>query len=592
MSIFPDRRRPPFAPELLLRVALAWVMICGLLIVTNLGAIMAQRFPDPDDVMRLLEVRDLLAGQSWFDVTQFRVDAISGGVHMHWSRLVDIPLVAVIGFCSLFMSQHVAESVALVLVPLITFGCALLLAGRIAWRLISEEVAGLACLAMALSVPLILQMRPMRIDHHGWQIVLALAAVNGLMARNPRTGGWVTGFSIAAWLAISVEGLPMGAALCGIAALRWLRDRRGREWFVNVMVSLGVSSLAIFLSTRGLTDLAEHCDAISPVHLALFAWGGLAAWALSRFEPMPRSALVAGFGLIAAGAGAIIYSIAPQCAGGGFVALDPLVTHYWYSSVGEGLPVWDQSASLALQVIIPPLIALMATLNLAANSRDWLRQWWHEYALLLAASLLLTVFVVRAGAVSGALAAVPLGWQLSQWVRTARNMRQPGKRVLALAGVVIALLPAFPLTVLTMAMPARASASALQLAGTQCDIPRSSDILATLPEGEIFAPLDIGPQLLYQTRDTVIATGHHRGNNGMRAVIEMFIGSPASAYAELKARGTRYLVLCPDLVEPSRYADAAPDGLMAQLLKGREPDWLEPVPVPGPGNMKVWIIRS
>ena len=44
-----------------------------------------------DDAMRLVEVRDLLAGQGWFDLTQYRLSP-PGGVAMHWSRLVDVPL--------------------------------------------------------------------------------------------------------------------------------------------------------------------------------------------------------------------------------------------------------------------------------------------------------------------------------------------------------------------------------------------------------------------------------------------------------------------------------------------------------------------
>jgi hypothetical protein len=37
-----------------------------------------------DDAMRLVEVRDLLAGQAWFDLTQHRLDPPQGSL-MHWS---------------------------------------------------------------------------------------------------------------------------------------------------------------------------------------------------------------------------------------------------------------------------------------------------------------------------------------------------------------------------------------------------------------------------------------------------------------------------------------------------------------------------
>lgn len=586
-----DRRRPLFAPELIVRVVLAWVMISGLMLVASYGAISTVRFPEPDDVMRLMQVRDLLDGQSWFDVHQYRVDAAGGGVPMHWSRLVDVPIVAAVWFFSLFMTQTTAEVVAGVIVPMVTFGFALLLAGRIAWRLVGAEAAGFACLAMALSVPLISHMRSLRIDHHGWQIVLALLALNGLMARSPRLGGWVAGLALALWVSISVEGLPMAVAICGIAALRWIRDGRGSSWFVHVMGSLAVSSAVIFVGTRGFADLAQHCDAISPVHLAVFAWGGVSAFVLSRCEPIPRVAIVCGLGLIAAGGGAIVFFAAPQCAGGGFVSLDPVVTQFWYRNVGEGMPIWQQSPALALQIVGPPMVGLLAAFKLAAKSNDWLRDWWYDYALLLGAALLVALFVARAGAVAGALAAIPLGWQISQWIRQARNMRRPGRRAFMLAGTALALMPAMPLTILALAMPAKASLNAKYPSQSSCAIKAASGALRALSKGEIIAPFDIAPQLLYETDHSVIATSHHRGNAGMRVVIDLFTGTEEAAHKTAISRGSDYLVLCPDLVEPYNYRTVAPDGFMAQLNRGEVPEWLEPVPIPVEGSMKIWRIK-
>src|SRR5882757_9611547 len=46
-----------------------------------------------DDAMRLVEVKDLIAGQGWFDLTQHRLDP-PAGTPMHWSRLIDLPLAA------------------------------------------------------------------------------------------------------------------------------------------------------------------------------------------------------------------------------------------------------------------------------------------------------------------------------------------------------------------------------------------------------------------------------------------------------------------------------------------------------------------
>ena len=585
---FIERRRPALAPELLVRVGLAWAMIAALLLVTNLREIAALRFPDPDDMLRLVQVRDLIAGQGWFDLVQHRVNAAEGGVAMNWSRLVDLPLAGMILVLAPLFGQPLAENIAVVAVPLLTFGCALLLAGRIAWRLVGDEATGLACLAMALSVPVIAQMRPLRIDHHGWQVVLALAAANGLMARNSRVGGWIVGLALAAWLSISLEGLPMAAAFCAVGALRWVRKRQDAGWFVHTMQALAVGSAGLYAATRGFGDLGQYCDAISPVHLAIFGLGALAATGLAALEPLPRPAVVGGLAAIAGLGAATLVALAPQCVGGG--SADPLVARMWYDGVGEGLPVWRQSPTLALQIVVPPLIGLVACLRLAGRSSDWLHRWWVDYAVLLGAALVLSLMVARAGAVAGALAAVPLGWQIREWIRSARMMRRPGKRVLAFAAMAVALLPALPLTLLTFAMPAEAATAVAPARASACDAPSPARALRALPRGEIIAPLDIGPGLLYETGHSVIATGHRRGERGMRDVILAFTGNEAAARRYLAARGTDYLVLCPGLGEPGRYATAFPNGLMARLIEERPPAWLEPVRLPGDGSMKVWRI--
>ncbi|MDZ4306503.1 hypothetical protein [Allopontixanthobacter sp.] len=587
-----DRRRPLFAPELMVRVALAWVMICAVMLVTGYGTISAGRFTDPDDLMRLMEVRDLLAGQSWFDVHQYRVDAPSGGVAMSWSRLVDVPLAALVWLFSLFLPQATAEITAATIVPLVTFGFALLLAARIAWRLIGAEAAGMTCLVMALSVPVIVQMGPLRIDHHGWQIVLALLALNGMMARNPRRGGALTGFALALWISISVEGLPLALAICAVTALRWLGDRRTACRLTSLTGSLAISSAAIFASTRGFADLANHCDAVSPVHLAVFGWGGISVWALARCEPIPRGALVSGFALIAAGGGAIVYFAAPQCVGGGLVELDPLAAEYWSRNVREGMPVWQQSPAMALQIVVPPALGLIATLKLAGRSSAWLRQWWYDYALLLGAALLLAIFVARAGAVAGAMASIPLGWQIAVWIRGARNMRSTSRRIVTLAGTAVALMPALPLGLVTAAIPAEVRARDNGARTAVCPIAAATPVLRGLPQGEIIAPIDMGPELLNATDHSVVATGHHRSGRGMGAMIRIFTGPPDTAEAALRTRGTRYVAVCSGLMETRNYVGTMPEGFLAALLAGDEPAWLEPVAVPGDGAIRVWRITD
>lgn len=586
---FTERRRDPFGPRLLPRVTLAWAAIALLLLLTNLTGIAERRFPDPDDTLRLVQVRDLIAGQGWFDLHQHRIDALHGGVPMHWSRLVDLPLALVIVLLKPLLGQPIAEMAALVAVPLLTLGCALLLVGRIAWRMFDEEIAGLACLALALSVPVISQLRPLRIDHHGWQIVLALVAVNGLMARAARRGGWIAGLAMAAWLAISIEGLPLAAVMAAICALRWLRSETERQWLVSLMQGLAVGSATLFLLTRGLGDLAPHCDAISPVHLAMFAWGAIAVTLLRPVRPLAWS--LTGFAVTAGGALAILARIAPQCAGGAFVDLDPVVRQFWYDGVAEGLPVWRQPLSEALQIVVPPIFAIIASAKLASVSRGWLRTWWIDYTVLLCGALVIAVLVSRAGAMAGALSAVPLGWQINRWLRSARSEHRTGRKTMALAGVTLALLPATPLTLYGLVAPARAAPDKPTIQrGADCRLDEAAGILARLPQGEVLAPLDIGPAILLDTPHRVVATAHHRAGHAMREVIDAFTRPLDEARRIISHRGTAYVALCPGLSELEIYGRAAPDGLAARLSDDHAPDWLQPVTIPAGMGFRLWRV--
>src|ERR1700738_3354574 len=86
-----------------------------------------------DDAMRLVEVRDWIGGQGWFDLFQYRLDP--PGTSMHWSRVVDMPLAALILLLRPLIGTHGAETVTLFLWPLLLFAAALVLVAAIARQL-------------------------------------------------------------------------------------------------------------------------------------------------------------------------------------------------------------------------------------------------------------------------------------------------------------------------------------------------------------------------------------------------------------------------------------------------------------------------
>ncbi len=270
------------------RVALVWAAIAAMLVLAGLSDIAARKFHDPDDILRLVQVRDLLAGQAWFDLHQYRIDPPQGTL-MHWSRLVDAPLALVIAALTPLLGQHAARSVAIVAIPLLTLGTIVLAVARIAARVLDgTEGVTLACLCLGISPLLLNQVAPLRIDHHGWQIAAVAWALLGLLPGRPERGAALSGLALAVGLSISLEVLPIAVAFGGVFALRWLADGRTRAPLVTYLATLAGALGLLFLATRGFADLAAHCDAISPPYLGAIVLTALGTGGVARLQSRSR----------------------------------------------------------------------------------------------------------------------------------------------------------------------------------------------------------------------------------------------------------------------------------------------------------------
>jgi hypothetical protein len=577
-----------------LRVLTVWLVMVVLLLLIYAPAIATVRFGDPDDALRLVQVRDLLGGQGWFDLHQYRINA-PAGVPMHWSRLVDIPLAATILALRPLLGPALAEMIALVWVPLLTLLATLMLVGRLAAKFFDTETVGVACLLTGIAGPLLFQMTPLRIDHHGWQVVLALAALNGLAARDVVRGGLVIGAALAAQLTISIEGLPITAAFLGVLALRGLTDRGSFAGLAAASVTLALGSLGLFVTTRGLGDLTTHCDQVSPLHIALFALVAAGTGTLAMLAPRRLPLALGMLGGTGAAVLALFLGVAPQCRGGAFVALDPLVLHYWYDGIPEGMPFWHLPLVGAIDTIAVPLIGLFAIVLLwraAPPGRQ--RTWWRDYALMLAGAMLIGATLARASATACAFAAIPTAWLVLQLIVTLRTA-SPLRRVAGYMVLLVVLMPPFPVVAWTrvsmMVAGNDAHASAIP-AKTDCSYAIAAQALNARPVDTLFLPVDMGPDFLVRTHDNVVATGHHRGAAGIHDVMTAFFGSPDQARAIVRRHHATLVVICPDLAEPQNYEHYAPNGFMAQLRHGKTPAWLEPVDLAPGSHMRFWRVKA
>lgn len=575
-------------------IFLTWLGLCAVLLLIARGKIAERGFPGPDDALRLVQLRDLLAGQSWLDLHQYRIDA-PDGVLMHWSRLVDAPLWLSMKALTPILGQAQAELVTMVAIPLLVLGLILVAVGRLAWRLFDVQTAVLACAAVAFWPSILVQVQPLRIDHHAYQIMCVAMALWALSWRSPWRGGAFAGAMMAMGTMISLETLPMAAAFGGILALRWFADFKARWWLVSYMQALALGMVLLFALTR-VTDLAEHCDVIAPAHLGFFLITALGTGAIAALPQMPRPALFVLFSMAGAAGLGFVALTASQCFAPPFASLDPVLRQQWYLSVTEGLPIWRQPADRAIPAVLQVLVALAASVILWARNQDWQRRWWLEYSLLLAVAIVAGCMTFRSMSFPAVLGAIPMGWLAHQLLRHFRATDRFAAKLLSALAIYLLLLPSSPVVVYEKLIkrddPA-AQNGPVRVSDSACQLETNAHLLNKLPPAKLFTTLDIGPAILLKTHHTVVATGHHRAPRAMLAVINGFTATPDQARQVITGEDAQYVVLCSDLNETAKWQRLGGSGsLTAHLLADDAPDWLQRVEIGGPKQLLVWRIVS
>lgn len=571
-------------------VGAIWIVVGAWMVLNALPVIHSWTFPDPDDAMRLLEVRDWLGGQSWFDVTQYRLNPPAGGP-MHWSRLVDLPIGAVILMARPLVGQHGAETAALIAVPLLTLGIAMLLVHRIAYKLIGTPAALLAVLATPASLGAMKQMRIMRIDHHGWQIVLALVAIVAVLDDRPRRSGIVAGLAMALWVNISIEALPFIAALGAWFAFQWMANPAAGERLRIYLAALAAGSLALFGVTHLPSAWLGHPhDVLNVAHLAGFTVAAICSGLAVRpgmLDLRVRLAALAGIGMVAVGA---MFAVDPHFLKGPFSSLDPIVANFWYKGVDEGMPVWRLAPGDAAAGLAQPLVGLIGALVAIRTAPTEHRKGWIAFAYLLGAVTLSALFVIREATTASTLSLPGTAFLCDLALRRARTVSLMPARVIATTGAVFIMAPAYAAPALVM--PADERLINAMESSDSCVTRSELEKLDSLPPSNLAVPLDITPAILASTHHRAIASGYHRNDGGIHDVIVTFAGRLSQAREIMARRHIDYVVICPNAPEAIRWANVGPGGLAWMLDRNRAPEWLRPVSIAGLHGLKVWQVRK
>jgi hypothetical protein len=583
-----------------LMIVVTWFCLAALLILkaaTAPGGLVLST----DDAMRLVQVRDLLDGQAWFDTTQWRMNA-PFGLPMHWSRLVDGGIAGLILLFRFVTDAKTAETWALYVWPLLPLLPVLFALTHVAFRLAGRTGALLALALGASCVAAMTPFKPGNIDHHNVQLALGLAYIAFLIDFDrSRWAAIFAAITAAVSLAIGIETIPYVAAGVFALAVWWIADGRISGAVARFGVTLAVASALLLMGATAIPyRFSAACDTFSGYYAAMLIASGAGMAALSKLAVL-NTPLRKSLAVIGAGTALIVMTalLAPACLHGPYSAVDPRLYPIWMSGVAE-----DQS---------PFTLGRMAPGDFIGG---------YFYCLLAALASVAAVFLVERD--KRQTMAIVCGFALAGLAIASLEMRglafallfaTPGLIVIVTKVLGQLALPKTASAIATFGAVLLASNASYAFVGAQiqkslpvkqqfdaaqtnwmqaCNAPKAFRELGALPAGRVVGFIDQGPMILAYTHHATLAGPYHRNSAGILDTYSVFAGSAVEQRAVLKSRRVDYVLLCtpaPDYTDWG--AGARPDSLLKRDAKGLGEPWLEAVvSKPKGGAIRIYRVRQ
>lgn len=546
---------------------------------------------DTDDNLRMAQVRAWLAGQPWYDLRQYRLNPPQG-FDIHWSRIVDLPIAALLLAAKPFVGGRVAEQFAVAIAPLLPLAVVLLAMGLTARRLVAPYAYLLSAAILPFAAPMLPMFAPTRIDHHGWQLALLAVTLAGLADRARVRGGIVVGIASALSIAIGLELLPYIAVAGATIGLRWVVHREAAPRLFAYAASFGLATALAYLIFASNANRQPLCDALTPVWLSTILVATASMAAIAR---LPAHAWTARLGLAflaALATAAFFWFVWPNCRGRP-EGVSPELYRLWLANVREAKPVYVQEARVIFASLFMPALGLIgAGAGLWRARRDEQLYPWLSIVLMSLFSVAMLFWQVRAGP-AAALLAVPgataLGWLL---VGAFSRADTALARVFGIVGSLLLVSGVAGLLVDPLLPRRETTARSKAIARANSDCPKMAALapVAKLPPATVMTFVDLGPRLITVTPHRAIAGPYHRNGAAILDIHHAFDGAPERARAIAKRHGAGLLLICPNMAEGTIYRTRSPKGFYARLERGERFDWLEPVALPRRSPYRLWRI--
>ena len=551
--------------------------------------------PGPDDFMRFHQVQNWFAGQTWYDLTAYRMSPPLGA-DIHWSRLVDAPIAVLIGIFNTFLGLTSASRMAAIVWPLVLFMLAAAAIIALSDRLAGKEHRLLALFFFVLSINTLAEFRPGRLDHHNVQILLLILILLGVARGLGKFSSYWVGVFISCSIMVGLDSLILIVGVLGFFALEWLFQMEGSakrllQTGLAISISSAVLYVASFPADRWFSNNA--CDAFSMFYLGFLL---MLSAAFAILAMLSNSAKFTGenalpYRLVTGAALAalilvVLFSIFPHCLDGPLGNVGEELKLRWLDKILEAKGVIQRYPenplywlSQAAYLIIMLTITALVVFRKVKNKSELAILGFVVFICILGAFY--QTRILRTGIYSVIPFCVIFAGMAWNWL----EQKFERQKILAYTSQALLCLIITSTFWVTLGTAASFFASSENDTAQQetTGTAQSVEMIACTSElavielqsgnsAHIISDLNTAPALLVHTKHSVEAGSYHRNGANILNVISFFEGSLQQAKLIAEDRNADFVVICREDI-PAKY-DNDNVTLATAIGTNQLPSWL------------------
>ncbi len=558
--------------ELARATAVIWLILICALIYKNFPDVYAMDLKDNDDYMRYLQFTGWIKNGNWYltPLPQFNPQ---DGVLIHWSRVPDFLLAGITILGGLFLTEHMAETIAMSVTPSLYFLVFLIAIGTFTYRILGRQYTFIAVVFILASM-VIGKFYPGSIDHHNIQLMLAALFLTLTPFKRYEckskihaiVQGGVLGLSF--WVGIEnliffVSILIMLTLFGYIYSVRFL-------YYAKLICCSAIISCSLFIPlNRPVSEFfSSRVDALSISYLFALCCGYLFCWfsliALKK-QNINKYITYIFLGVLSLSPIIIFY---PELILGVYYNYPPELYKFWLSHVIEAKSTLDyiqlDGFFSPKNYILPLLPAFLSIIYIRKKS-----VLLSIYILFVFLALPFIFWQVRTSNIT-LLVAVPL--QAYFAVQFCKNFQSTFLQIITtlfFAPLCLAIL--FSYLGDYIAEPQTNNTERLQ----------SSDVITLINKhhisnSKILAPIDYGAKIIALTNNQIISAPYHRNIKGNKLSIDIFTAIDLeNVYQKLQTNHINYIMF--GIHSTSRlfsiYSDKS--SFINQLYNEKYPGWLK-----------------